>query len=111
MWNKINIVTHLIHQKLESQFQNLMHCRMQYDQENHEHLEQVVSFESDLKRENYPSGNDPKSSLPERRAPGAERPEILSKQFSLKIFLDFFLEKILKIEKPMQICSQKCLYA
>ena len=57
-----------------------------------------------------PSGNDPKSSLPER-VPGAERPEILSKQFPLKIFLDFFLEKILKIEKPMQIFSQKCLYA
>ena len=33
--------------------------------------------------------------------PSAERPEILSKQFPLKIFLDFFLEKILKIEKPM----------
>ena len=43
--------------------------------------------------------------------PSAERPEILSKQFPLKIFLDFFLEKILKIEKPMQIFSQKCLYA
>ena len=48
----------------------------------------------------------------ERRAPSAERrAEILSKQFPLKIFLDFFLEKILKIEKPMQIFSQKCLYA
>ena len=33
--------------------------------------------------------------------PSAERPEILSKQFTLKIFLDFFLEKILKIEKPI----------
>jgi hypothetical protein len=27
--------------------------------------------------------------------------EILSKQFPLKIFLDIFLEKILKIEKPI----------
>ena len=47
--------------------------------------------------------------------PSAERPvpqgEILSKQLLLKIFLDFFSEKILKIEKPMQIFSQKCLYA
>ena len=57
------------------------------------------------------SSNAPKSSLPVRRAPGAKRPEILSKQFPLKIFLDFFLEKILKIENPMQIFSQKCLYA
>ena len=48
----------------------------------------------------FPSANDPKSSLSERRGPSAERPKIWSKQFPVKIFLNFFLEKILKIEKP-----------
>ena len=43
--------------------------------------------------------------------PSAERREIWSNQFPLKIFLVFFLEKILKSEKPIQSFSQKCLYA
>ena len=55
----------------------------------------IFMYQNKFLSYNAPSGNDPKSSLPE----------------PLKLFLDFFLEKILKIEKPMQIFSQKCLYA
>ena len=57
-----------------------------------------------------PSAYDPKSSLPDRRAPSAGRLKILSKQFPLKIFLDFFWEKILKIEKPTQFPFLKNVY-